>query len=132
PVGPSPSELVGASTMSITQPGGASLSRRASPPPLNAQFLDVAARSMTRCLFSSVNVHPIDVFARQQRSHCNVELSRGTGELELERAILWVVEHTMRIDADAVRVERRCHFVELRRHAGADRRTGNSPRSANV
>src|SRR6266513_2668997 len=91
PCGPSPSELVGARTTSITQPAGASRRKRSSPSDVSAQFRDVAARSTTRRR-PSVNVDAIDVLAREQMGSCDLELPRRTRQLELEGAIVRVIE----------------------------------------
>ena len=58
-------DLVGALTTHTSQPAGAAARRRESPSGVNAQFLEVAARSSTN-LRRSVNVHPVDVVSREQ------------------------------------------------------------------
>src|SRR5450759_1897264 len=119
PCGPSPSELVAAFTIATSHPGGVSRRKRACPSGVNAQFRELAARSITSRR-SSVNVHPVDVLAPEQRRGRDLELPRRTRELELEGAVFRMIEDTLRFDVDAVSVERRTYVLSRHIHAGAN------------
>src|SRR5450759_4453658 len=119
PCGPSPSELVAAFTIATSHPGGVSRRKRACPSGVNAQFRELAARSITSRR-SSVNVHPVDVLAPEQRRGRDLELPRRTRELELEGAVFRMIEDTLRFDVDAVSVEHCAYILGRHIHAGAN------------
>src|SRR6476659_961539 len=101
--GPSPSELVGARTTTISQPAGAPACSRASPAGVSAQFFEVAARSTTSRRGVSVKVHGQDEVAPEELAFRDVEHPRRAGELHLEGAIVRVVVDARILDHDPVR-----------------------------
>src|SRR5688572_15252166 len=132
PWGPSPSELVGARTTAISQPGGASARSRVSPAVVSAQFFDVAARSTTSRRAPSVKAHSEDERAPHQLSGGHLELSGRTRQLELERPVLRVVVHPLVLDHDAVRPQSRLDVLHRRADLCPDRRRDTAAQPADV
>src|SRR5438874_12646357 len=94
--GPSPSELVGASTMWMRHPGGVSRRNRSLPSRVSAQFFDVAAKSTTSrrsaplpCWSASGDTDHVS--AQQQPVDDRLELDRRADETDLEGPIIHVI-----------------------------------------